>query len=196
MRFDMQVENYGTDATVNVYLNGNLLITYTGDVTVSGVSSLEAAALSANGANDWEVSEVIVADSDTRNLSLVTMAPTAAGTTDQWTGAYSGVNETTLSTASPNSSTTSGQDQQYELTALPSGTFSVLAVKISAYAETASSENLKLGFNSGGTVGVDGGQALTTAWATYESLFPQNPVTAAAWLLSAMDSLQLDMRSA
>lgn len=200
MRFDLQLVSYGASATLNLFINGTLLVTYSGDVTVSGVTGVSAVGISSGG-NGSVLSEIIVADEDTRAFpGLATLALTGAGTTDQWTGIFSDVNGTSFSDATPNFTNTNAQDQQYNWTDLPAGTFAIKAVKIAArMAKSASPAvtQVKLGYKSGGSTGFGTGatKALTTAYATYEQIDSTNPVTAAAWVQSDMNALQVDAQS-
>ena len=66
---NVQVVNFGVAATVNVYLNGALLIAYTGDVTVSGMTSFDSVFLARITDGYLIASEIIVADEDTRGMS-------------------------------------------------------------------------------------------------------------------------------
>ena len=90
--------NFGVAATVTVYLNGALLIAYTGDVTVSGMTGFDSVFLARITDGYLIASEIIVADEDTRGMSgLATLALTGVGSTDAWTGAYGMINQTTIS---------------------------------------------------------------------------------------------------
>ncbi len=143
-------------------------------------------------------SEAIVSDSDTRTMSLVTLAPTALGTTHAWTGAYTDVSEITIDDSTKVTTNTPAQDEQFTLNALPSGTDGVLAVKVAARAlatVAASASTLGLGVNSGGTVDPGTLQATTTSFATYERLMLLNPVTSAGFTRSEINLLQLNLRS-
>lgn len=198
---DIQIINYGATATVNVYYNQNLVITFTGNIAVSGVAALDCFCVpGTNGffANSY-FSEAIVADADTRAMRLVTLAPNAAGDTNNWTGAYTQVNEVTISDATPVFVNTTGQDFQANLIDLPSGNFTVNAVKIAARAEVtagATPTGLKLGVKTGGTINVGGAQTLSASFATYERLMTTNPVTATAWAQADINPLQIDLQSA
>lgn len=198
-KIDMQIINYGSSSTVNLFVNGALVINYTGSTAISGVSDLDCVGLYfLQTPNNAAVSEIIVADEDTRSFSLFTMAPTAAGTTDAWTGAVTTINGTSFSDASPNYTNSAAQDQQADLTTPPTGTFGVKAVKIAARAAASvgsTPTKIALGFNQGGTVAVGTPQVLTNSYATYEQLDATNPVTSAAWAFSDLTGLQLDLRS-
>lgn len=199
-RIDVQLVNYGATATVNVYLNGTLLITFSGDVRVGALVNIDAVGLRGEiaGGNFINCSEFIVADEDTRSFpGLVTLALTGAGTTDDWTGVYSTINQTTLSDAAPNYTNVSDKDQQFNITDLPAGTFDIKAIKISARAAKAAGTptQIALGYNSGGAVAVGPTLALTEAYATYEELDSVNPVTGVAFVQSEMNALQLNARS-
>lgn len=202
-RIDMQLINYGLSATVNAYVDGGLILTYTGDVTLPGVSNFDCLILADGsnmaGQNVWFLSEIIVANEDTRGfVGLVTMALTGAGTTDQWTGLYSDINGITLSDANPNFTNTPNQNQQYNITDLPAGTFAIRAVKIAARSASgvgSGVSRLALGYNSGGTVAVGAAQSVPPGYTTFEQLDAINPVTGIAFQQSEMNPLQLNMRS-
>lgn len=201
MKFDVQLVNYGATAVVNVFLNAVLLLTFSGDVTVLSNTSLDQVVIpGANGSFISAFSEVIVADEDTRGFpGLMTLALTGAGTTDNWSGLFSTINQVALSDTTPNFSNTAAQDQQFNVTDLTSGTFVIKAVKITARAAKAAgtATQIKLGYNSGGTVAFNGSNlAITTAYATYEQLDATNPITGVAWVQTDMNALQLDVRSA
>jgi hypothetical protein len=196
---DMQVISFGATATVNVYVGGTLRIAYSGSTAITGVSNLDCVSIPGNS-GVLVSSEIIVADADTRAMSLVTMAPNAAGDANNWTtGTFASINPTTINDANVIAVNTTAQDFQANCIDLPTGSFGVAAVKLAARMEvTAGSTptSLKLGVKTGGTVNVDAGHAGTAAFTTYERLMTQNPVTSAAWLASAMNALQMDLQSA
>jgi hypothetical protein len=197
-QIDMNVASFGASATVTVYVNGVLVITYSGSTTITSVTSLDCVAIMANSLNGYSISEIIVADADTRALSLMTMAPNAAGDTNNWTNAYTNINPTTINDSNVIFVNTTGQDFEANLTDLASGTFSIQAVKVAARAEVTAGSTptgIKLGVKTGGTVNVDTAHTLTSSFATYERLMAVNPVTSAAWAQSDMNALQMDLQS-
>ena len=203
VRIDMQVISYGATATVNVYVNNASVLTFTGDVTVSGMTNFDSVFLYANGSNGHRTSEIIVSDSDTRAIQgLQVLALTGAGTTNGWTNnTYTNINGIVFSDANPTSVNTTGTDQQYNVTDPTPSVYTVLACQITArMAKSAAPTPTQviLGYNSGGTVafGTGATKAVTTAYATYEQIDHLNPITAAAFLQSEMAGIQLDLQSA
>lgn len=203
-RIDMQLINYGATATVNAYVDGGLILTYTGDVTLAGVSNFDCVTLASHSVNAgsvfWYLSEIIVADEDTRGfVGLALMAPTGVGTTDQWTGVYSTINGITLSDASPVYTNTVAQDEQFNVTDIPTGTFTIKAVKITARSAVSSptptATKISLGYNSGGTVAVGSAFTPTVAFAPLEQINATNPVTGNPFVQSEMNALQINLRS-
>ena len=198
-KFDMQISNYGATSVINVYVAGVLALSFSGDSSISGVSDLDCVvSYKPNNSDYYALSEVVLADSDTRSLRVQTMAPTGAGTTDNWTGAYTDVNEVTLSDATNVSTNSTGQDEQFNVTDLQSGTFAVLAVRFAARAALgvgSTPTGLKLGFNSGGSVAVGGALTPGSSYGLLEQVFSTNPVTSAAWAQSDMNGLQMDLQS-
>jgi hypothetical protein len=199
-QFDMQVVNFGASATVRVYVNKVLVITYSGNSAFNGMAAMDCALIFGTSGTFTRSGEIIVADADTRTLSLVTMAPNAAGDNNNWdSGTFASINPTTINDANNIAVATTAKDFQANLIDLPSGSFTVAAVKIAARAQVqagATPTSLKLGVRESGTNYLDGGHTLTTSWATYESLLTTNPATSAAWLQSAMNPLQLELQSA
>lgn len=196
-KYDMQVINFGATATVNVYVNGSLYFSYTGSTVISGTTNLNAVGLVADGAS-WAASEFIVSTIDTRSMSLMTLALTGIGTTDNWTGAFSNVNPITVNDANVVVTNTVSQDEQFNVTDLAAGTFSVLCLKIAARPAVSTSPTatkVALGFNSGGTVAVATAHSPTTSFATVEDLFVNNPVTGVGWVQSDINALQINLRS-
>jgi hypothetical protein len=197
-RLDMQIANFGSSATVNVYLDGALLITWTGDASLSGITDLDTVAnttpaSSINGG--FSISEVMVSASDIRNiLGIKTMALTSFGTTHAWTGAaFSDINAVSFVDTTPHNTNTVDQEQQFNVTDMPAGTFDPAAIKISArLALSAGSVPTKvaLGYNNGGTVTVGPDIPVTTAYASYAQYF-----SAGLPALASMNALQIEAKS-
>lgn len=199
-QLDLQVINFGASATLNLYVNGTLYCTYSGSVTVGGITNLDSVAIYGRQNNSFGASEFIVADGDTRSLSLATCAPNGNGTTQNWSNpAYTNFNPTAINDANSTFTNATGQDEQATLTDLPSGTFAVLGIKVAARAMATSGSTptgVELGVNSSGTIGVGPSHTLTTAFTTYEDYFTNDPATGAPYLVSAINALQIDLRSA
>lgn len=203
-RIDIQVINYGVSATVNVYVSGGLQISFTGDISETGLTGFDTliSISSSQGVTvyGWLISEAMVADEDLRSWpGLQTLALTGAGTTDQWTGTYSDINGTTFSDAFPIYTNTSAQDEQFNVTDLVAGVYSIKAVRIAARSTRSSGSTptkIAFGYNSGGTVAVGPAQTASTGYTTLEELDSLNPVTGLPFQQSQMNSLQLNARSA
>jgi hypothetical protein len=209
-RFDIQVTNYGASATVNVYVNGTLVINFTGDVTVSGMTNFDSIIFygGQNGGNpgtttNTNISEIFVADSDTRGvLGLQTLALTGAGTTNAWTNnTFTNINGISFSDSNPTSSNTVAQDQQYTVTTPTPAAYSVIAVTQSARLArpaTATPTQVKLGYKNGagGSFGTGAAKTPGVGYALATQIDGINPVTGVAFTQSDLAALQLCMESA
>lgn len=196
-KIHMELINYGANAIVRVYFNSVLIITYEGDVTVAGVTNVDSVFLGPVAIVIY-ITEIIVSTTDTRNMSLVTTYPSAAGDTLDWTGAYTTVDEDTINDADVAYDNTDGHQALYNLSNLPAGNFSVLAMKEVVRACKSSDSTptrLNLGIKSGGTVDVADTKTLTTSWASYERYMAVNPVTGVAFTPAEIDALQLCLES-
>jgi hypothetical protein len=200
LKLDIQLIAYGASATVNVWINGGAspLISFTGNVAVSGVTTLDTVVISSSTSGNAYVSEVIVSTADTRTRSLKTKDLTGVGDTDAWTGAVSDVNEVTLNDATSVFTNTAALDEEFVGSALPAGLFTVTSVMATArcsatVASTATS--IAVGVRSGGTTAPGTPVAQTTAWAMNESLMLLNPVTSAPFTNAEVNALQINLRS-
>lgn len=204
-KIDMQVVNYGATATVNVFLNGAQVITFSGNVAVSGMTNFDCLYQFLNTSvsnTHWE-SEIIVRDSDTRGIiGLKSDALTGAGTTNNWlNNTFSNINGTTISDANPTNINTTGTDQQYNITDIADPIYIVTSVKIAARLANSVGTiptQVKLGYNSGGSVGFGTGAAKTTGtvFANVQQMDAINPVTGVAFVQADMNALQVDLQSA
>ena len=201
-RVDIQVTTWNNASTnIKVYLAGNstAAINWTGSTT--GIfTNLDCFRYMSNGTNnhDW-VSEIIIADEDTRAfVGVATLVPNGAGTVNTFdTGAYTDNDELVLDDSDMLQSATAAQEFECNLSNLPAGNFKIRGVKITARASKGATGpgTLKLGIDSGGTDNtVD--QTLTTSLASYERVMPTNPVTSAAWTSTEVNALQADLVSA
>jgi len=200
-RYDVQLINYGTTGTINLYVNGALVTSYTGDLTVTGATGLDSVFFAGTQFGNIFYSEFIVADDSTLALQgLATLAPTGNGTTQNFSNpAYTNFNPTTINDANSTFTNTAGQDEQATLNGVPSGSFEVKAVKVIARAlatSGAATSNLKLGFNNtnNSTVAEGSSHALTSGFTPVEDYFATDPTTGAAWG-SNLTGYQLELKS-
>lgn len=198
-RFDIQIVNFGASATINVYFQGTLLINFTGDASISGITGLDSIYLRRSGSTQMNISECIIASEDTRLMNLQTLVSTGAGTTQDWTAAGT-INGTTISDTTPAYTNTAAKNEQYNVTNLASGVWTIKAISTSiraAKSADATPTKIRMGWNNGGSVasGAGGDSVLTTAYATYQSLDTVDPTTSAVWDPADIDALQLNLAS-
>jgi hypothetical protein len=200
-RFDMHVVDYGSSATVNIYLDGasGAFVTYAGDITVAGVSNLDSVFLFTTSTNyRWEASEMFVLDEDSRSFGLVTLPLDGAGDLEEWTGAFSAIDDIALDDSDLIYTNTNNKNQQANLGALPVGTYSIHGVKVSVrFAKSSDSTpgTLKVGIKSG-SVDVDAGHAGAVLWNTAERYMTINPITLEQFTPTEINALQIDLQSA
>lgn len=208
-KVDMQVSNYGATSTINIYVNGSLMTSFSGNSSIAGMANFDSIFISYNpysggGPGTFYLSEFIVADSDTRALlGLNTLALTGAGTTNNWTNnTYTNINGVNYSDANPTYVNATAQDQEYQVGTVQPTVCSVVAVVISArMAASAASTptHVKLGYGSAGTgyFGTGAQKTPTVSFTDYQQIDATNPITSAAWTQANLTApLQLDLQSA
>lgn len=197
-RFDLQVLNYGTNGTVNVFVNGALQVSYTGDIAFGQTTFDRIYIQSDDGLGDasGKISEIIVADEDTRLMSLKTLAPNASGDLNEWAGDYDSIDDITVNDADTVSTDTAEEDIQFNLSDLPAGNFDIKAVVASArMADGLGTLDAQLGIKTNGSVNLGSTQILDSGWETKRQIWTQNPITASPFTISEINALQGMMRS-
>jgi hypothetical protein len=189
--FDMQV-SYSATGFVNLYINGVLVLTYSGNVTTDSATSLSYLYLaSPQVAGGNTMSEVIVADSDTRAMGLWLLNSSVAGNAQTFSGTGSNVNKSVINDLLYISAASAGLIEQFKTggLALPGGTYTVATVKMSSRAlvGTSGPQNLEYVTRVGSTDYVGG------SWGPPVGSFgndlanymqPTNPATSAPWATS------------
>ena len=193
-RIDWHIQDFGAAATVTVYVDGALVLTYTGDVTVPGMTDFSCLVL---GSGYLRGSEFVVSDQDTRLFSLVTLYPTGAGDANTFTaGGYGDVDESVISDADTAHSDTPEQDLQVALADLPAGDFIVKAVKLAARITAGDGGmGMQIGVKTNSTLALGSTITLVGAWETHEALLAANPVTANVFTPAEINALQLAFQS-
>lgn len=195
-KFDIELVSYGAASTVRVYVDGSLVITYVGDTSIAGVDGFDCFN-SSFAPNGISMSELIIADEDSRLLSVVTLAPNAAGDESTFTsGAYTDIDEVALNDADLISSAVAEQVAQFNLTTRPAGDFIVKAVKVAARcADGVGGMAIQVGIKTNGAEHLGAQQTLGGAWQTIEQLYTDNPETLNRFTLAELDALQIAFRS-
>lgn len=186
--------NYAVAGSITMYYNGTNVGTFSGDVTTDSVTSLSFIQLrGTGGGNNCFWSECIVGDFDPRSCSLQTFPPVANGNThnfDTGTPAAANVNETLVSDATIDGSTTAGQIDEYTTAAVASGTFAVIAYGVSARALQAAGgpSKMDLAVRTAATDFFSSDITLSTVFNGYQNWFVNNPNTGVPWLQSQIGS--------
>jgi len=210
-QWDLQVSDYGSSCVLNLYMNAasSPTLTYSGNCTVGGNTGLNSVIITFpnSGTSAYYnegFSEIIVANSDTRALSLVTLTPNANGTTQSWsTPAYTNINPITINDSNFTSDNNNGDVTQYKMNCLPSGTFSIKDVRIITRGLKVSGglTHINSGFYNGSSDQLGTSAAQNSYFFPFLNDFTTNPFTSSAWqqsdigCSSSSTTLQLELKS-
>lgn len=189
-RVDMHVSGIGGDGHVEIYINGTQVLD--DDVDIDDLDPLSYVCIYGVGATHsmW-LSEIIVADEDTRQMSVATLVPDDEPAFSEWSGDGDSLNERPANTS--NVISTNDADQQFRIgvTGMPSGSFDVRAVRVSAFSAALEQSNIRLGAN--GVVGED--VPVDEQWGAYDRVMNANPVTEEAWTADQIPNIELTIES-
>lgn len=189
VKYDISVSNFGNSGTVQVYADGTLIMSYTGDLagdaTATTLAGFTLGVMTPNNSGTVSWSEAICSDTDTRSMSLITLAPSANGNAFNWdSGSFSAINETTLDDTTLMSSATAGQLAQFTIgSAGVTGTPAIKAVAITARAAKGGTgpQNAKFNVRTSGANYLTAATALPAALNRVQGVFTTNPATSGPW---------------
>jgi hypothetical protein len=197
VKVDLQVINYGASGTVNLYIDGILALTYTGDISISEVTGFtKVGSLPVTNATYGAFSEYIVADTDTRLYCLKSLALDAAGDLNEWTGTHGNISASNSADTTLVYTDTKDKSVQFNMTGMPTGDFIVHGVKIVARATTGVvGLGMQMGLKTNSTVDLGSDIALGATFANYEQMYTENPVTSNRFTPTEIDALQIAFKS-
>lgn len=208
VRFDFAIADYGTaNCRVRVWARyivsypGNsynppfLMFDETGDYgSTSDLDSLIVTCIWPDVTN-WHspFEEVVVHEDLTLRLRLATLTPNAAGSSTNWTGAYTDIDEIAANDSDAIESSTADAIFRCGLSDLPTATEGVLAVQSVGRASRGETglANMQLGVYSGTSYDLSSDIALDVAIAGYQGdIIEVDPATSAAWTRAGVNALQ------
>lgn len=201
-RFDVHIKIADSGGVLELYTNGSLIGSFTGDTLLTAATTLDKVTLLglSNGSATQTWSAVMVADEDTRPITYIGKRAIGAGGVSQWSGSYADIDETGFSDSDLIRSGTAEQVSTFIKNALPATYatgYSVIGIGVSARACKGASgpQNLQLAARSGSSNGFSASKALATSFAPKQDVFTQNPATSAAWTYAEADAAQIGVKS-
>jgi hypothetical protein len=192
--------SYGSSGTLKIYINKNLVFNYSGDLTTSGTITGYAGTSHGEIADNGYVaySEFCVANSDTRDLDIITQYATGSGSEDDWTGTYTNVSGYAVNDANFDTTATSGNIQLYAQSS--AGTSSSLVVgvvtNVRATAGGGSLGNIELVQQIGGTLYSSSEIALPSSFSQVQFIQQTSPASGVAFTQSELNtSYQLGVKA-
>lgn len=198
-KFDIQI-NYSATGWVRIYFNGTLVFEFVGNTIAAGSTSTTLTKMGFTNpgtSSSMYFSEIIVAERDTRTLSLYTLAPSGNGSGNQWQGSYTDIDEGRANETDVISTTAAEQSAYFEINDIPEGNYAIQAVKVTAQATrgVTGPANIQVGLRSAGTTTLSPNKPLDSAWTKINETFLVNPTTGLAWTRSEVNALQIAARS-
>lgn len=188
---DLYIDGNNASGTATLFIAGTERTTDTADLSsVTGIDEVRFYFGS-------YVSQVVIADEPTIGFRVLTRYPAAAGTTSDWTGGASDVDEAVYDDADFCNTSTSDAVEQFTNTGPAIDGYSVRAVGVYARAKRGGTgpSNLQLGLRASGTDYFSASKALSVGYSAYGEIWETNPATSAAWVNTAIDTLQPSIKA-
>lgn len=192
---DVHIVCNSGSGSIGVWLAGTPRLTATG-LNLASTAAIEK--LRVYGANFPPiVSQVIVADVPTIGWRLLTRHPNGAGSDSAWTGSFAGIDEAVYSDADFINSATAAQVSMFTQTGPAISGYVPKAVIVTARAKrgAAGPQNLQLALRSAGTNYFSASKALDVGYGAFVEVWETDPATSADWQNTAIDSLQIGVKS-
>jgi hypothetical protein len=200
-RFQVKFQT-GTSGAYQVLLNGASLFSGTASFGANPVAAVFLGKRVNNNGYGYSLyyDDVTWSTSGFPNDSAgAILTAIGAGTLQQWSGSYTGVNSVPFSSGSPISTSLSNKkfDVALELAltaGIPAGS-TVNGVKVVAIAESSASNDISTLVTIGGNAYGNGGAAMSGSYAAFGQFFATNPNSLAAWTTADLDTTQARIQS-
>jgi len=201
---DLHCKIADSGGVFRLYVDGTQIAEFVGDTLNSGYTSIDRVRFGSNigsrSSTDWGslISQVVVADQDTRGMKVATLKVTGNGNSTGWDNDYQNVDEALVySDSDVIISDAAGEVETYELGNHGLSDYVVLALAVNARGLRGASgpQNIQLAVRIGGTDYFSGNTGPGTTFGPLRNMWPLNPDTSAAWTLSELDSLEAGVKS-
>lgn len=209
-RVEMSAKIDSTTGTVEVRVDGQTVLNFTGNTRNGGTStnidtiSFVCSEGFYSSSNAITIDDLYVCDNQGTvnntflgDVQVQTIFPIAAGSTTQFTPTgsasnYVNVNDVPDSSSTYNSSSTAGQRDTYAMGDLAAGTGTIYGVQqvMHSFKTSYGNATLKAAQKSGVTVSYGTAHSLSPSNAAYLDLFETNPATSAPYTASDVDGLE------
>jgi hypothetical protein len=197
--FDLGLVVNSASGSAKLYVGGTKRID-SGSIDLSGVASMnkmQGYGRTVVTSESNYFSQIVIADEPTVGMRVTTVPPAGAGTTGDWTGDYTDVDEAVYSDADFCYSATNGQIELFVGT-VPSLTgYVVRAVGVYARAKCGASgpQNLQIALRSGSTNYFSSSLALDVGYDAHGNVWEQNPNTTADWQTAQISAVQFGVKA-
>lgn len=203
-RFDIHVIFHATAGLVELYRDGALILSFSGDT--SGDNGIITDRLNVGDTIDGVISSytahsgIIVATDDTRKYTFVQRLPNAAGAKQEWTGAYTDINEVGFNDTNFITTNTLGKVSTFGFADLPSemAVRNVAALVIAGRSRNAGSISTVEGIARVGSTEYSASAKFDASplYGPQNWVFNANPATGQAWLGSDIDAAEFGVKAA
>lgn len=198
---DIAVVCNSASGSIKLYLSGTKRID-SGTIDLSAITALNKIRFSGFTnvvplGTITMVSQVIVADESTIGMRLLTRYMNGAGASTDWTGAYTDIDEIVYEDADFILSGSNNQVSTFTQTGPAITGYTVRAVGVTARAKCGASgpQHLQLALRVSGTNYFSSSLALDAGYGAFVNIWETNPATSAAWVNTAIDTIQPGVKS-
>ena len=195
--YDIQLVNYGSNGTVNIFKDKTLINSYTGDLTVLSETELDQVTFY-DGSSLYKMfcSEIIIADEDTRGMHLLTLVPDSAGDNNDWNGTYVDVDDRNEDDLNYIYTDVASNNVQFGVTGITGTDKLVRMVKVtSKIAQPSGSLGIKHGIKTNSALHLSSEITPETYFNSHEVYYTVNPETTNPFTSAELDALQIAFQS-
>jgi len=198
-RYDVHIVRAQSGGVVEIYRDGLLIDSYTGDTQrISGSDFMSSFYISHE--RDAYLSGFFIADEDTRAMEYVELRPGGYGTYIEWDGSHTDVDGYGLDDSNYIQTYNNAKKMTFVLDTITTdfdANYDVVAVGVTCRATkgTDATEGLKLMVKSATGEAQGSLETLSTGKLPYRALFTTNPDTAAAWTVAEVKNAEIGVEA-
>lgn len=198
---DVELTLDATTGRFAVYTDAVELVSFVGNTNPTAASGMARVRMQGccTSYEHW-ISEILIANTDTRTMRCIAIEPTAAGSRNDWTGTEADIDDDVANTSNMITTNTSGDVALFSATpqlgTIPAGNqIDAVALNVHAARGTSGPTTLQPGLKAGTTEDWGAMATLSLGFEPFRSIWAQNPDTAAPWTESDIDALEIGVKA-
>lgn len=199
---DVHIVRHLTAGEITIYKDNGQVLTFSGDTDTDVSPEMVRFRGLTTNAREMSISQVIIADEDTKGMKVATLSPDGAGTNGDWSGAYTDVDEFIYDANDYIETNTTAQTSTFSMSDI-NATYSTYNVRAVVTSNRVSNDtgsavaDIQQVIRTGGADYASANKSITKDGAEHsvQTVWETNPDTSSSWTQSEVNAIESGVKS-